>query len=117
MTILKEEDFRLLAELAKEMIISRTRTGISSEGDTFKQKEDGSKSNLVDTGRLLSTLRVIVQKDGAFVTPTVSYAKYVAMDRPFMDLTEQETERLIAEAVRLYKIRGKERINELFRRN
>ena len=87
-----------LARKLAERIKARTRSGKSARGDTFKAKEDGTRSNLVDTGALLNSLKPEVSEALVVTVSTeVDYAGYVQRSRPFMGMTPDDLEVVTAE--------------------
>lgn len=78
-------------------IVNRTRGGVGSDGEAFKRKKDGSPSNLIASGQMLSTLKAYGTPDGdAVVEATVDYAEHVeAAGRAFLDLTPAERDALV----------------------
>lgn len=84
------EDSSRLGERVIEIILDRTARGISSNGERFSPKRDGSKSVLRDTGRLLQSLRFEASDDGVVIKAGANYAIYVEEARPFLGLTNQE---------------------------
>ena len=64
---------RTLPEIAQEWVDhvrDRTRRGIAADGSRFPAKEDGSPSNLVDSGDMLAGFDVVsVGRDGFRLAP------------------------------------------------
>lgn len=83
----------ILAELGKRIrstIRRRTARGISATGSPFAPKEDGNRSNLIDSGTLLDTIEVRVERGRVVVEATAPYAEHVHAKRPFLGLTDAE---------------------------
>lgn len=93
-TLWTTADSQRLGEKAKEMIQARTRQGRGADGKNFAPLEDGSKSTLTRTGRLLNSLEIRPSEDGVKVEATAPYAAFVGDKRPFLGLTQQEEQDL-----------------------
>lgn len=79
-----------VGEAIRDIIVVRSRRGVSGLGRRLRRLFGGKPSNLTRTGALLDTLAVVPTPASVEVQTTVRYASYVDNDRPFMTLTAGE---------------------------
>lgn len=123
--VVSRNNMKQFATLAIELIKDRSRKGLGVENNKLTSFPSlsplyiaqrrrsrlspfttATKSNITFSGRLLASLRVQAEKEGKIVVapsgtsrngiPNKRVAEYlVEMDRVFLDLTEQERQKLI----------------------
>jgi len=109
MTVWTAEDSKDIGTDIETKIDKRVDAGVDVNGKAFKpysaayaKRKGKTQVNLTDTGAMMNSLGTTADVDGATISVSPAYAKYVDAGRSFMGLSQAEVDEVMREVERLY---------------
>ena len=95
-------DTKACVELVEDIIKARIRRGVNVDGtpfapytDAYAKRTGKLRVTLRDTGVMLKSMGIVIDKEAGSVTVKPTYSVYVDGKRSFMGLTEAEADRIL----------------------